>query len=129
MRKFKNSRSIKRRYQYEKRKGAGKVAKNGCDTMAIKEDVSNSTIAVLLVLTILVSVVGTWTVLDKTKQKLDQNTAVTGLAVEEVQEVQNEVDEQPVPPVETEEAVNEEIIYKEDEEDKEDNKEDIQPGE
>ncbi|HIG96292.1 TPA: hypothetical protein HA249_05395 [Candidatus Woesearchaeota archaeon] len=97
--------------------------------MAIKEDVSNSTIAVLLVLTILVSVVGTWTVLDKTKQKLDQNTAVTGLAVEEVQEVQNEVDEQPVPPVETEEAVNEEIIYKEDEEDKEDNKEDIQPGE
>jgi len=97
--------------------------------MAIKEDVSNSTIAVLLVLTILVSVVGTWTVLDRTKQKLNQNTAVTGLTVEEVQEVPNEVEEQPAQPVETEEAVNEEIIYKEDEEDKEDNKEDIQPGE
>lgn len=90
--------------------------------MAIKEDVSNSTIAVLLVLTILVSVVGTWTVLDKTKQKLDQESALTGLAV---QDVQNEVDqqtEQPAPPVETEEAVNEEVVYKEeeDEEDKED---------
>ena len=36
----------------------------------LKEDVSNSTIAVLLVLTILVSVIGTWTVLDRTKNQL-----------------------------------------------------------
>ena len=35
--------------------------------MQEERDVSNSTIAILLVLTILVSVVGTWTVLEKTK--------------------------------------------------------------
>lgn len=88
--------------------------------MAIREDVSNSTIAVLLVLTILVSVVGTWTVLDKTKQKLDQENTLTGLVVEDVQ---NEVDQnqENAQPAQVEEVSDEEVVYKEeeDEEDKE----------
>ena len=52
----------------------------------LKQDVSNSTIAVLLVLTILVSVVGTWTVLDKTKDKLgnESGDAITGNVVADI---------------------------------------------
>ncbi len=100
------------------------IIKKGCESMAIREDVSNSTIAVLLVLTILVSVVGTWTVLDKTKQKLDQENALTGLAV---QDVQNEVDpnQENTLPVPAEEGSDEEIVYQEDEEDKEDKEKNI----
>lgn len=94
--------------------------------MAIREDVSNSTIAVLLVLTILVSVVGTWTVLDKTKQKLDQENTLTGLAVEDVQ---NEVDQnqENAQPAQVEEVSDEEVVYKEeeDEEDEEDKEEEV----
>lgn len=54
----------------------------------LKQDVSNSTIAVLLVLTILVSVVGTWTVLDKTKTKLNNESgdAITGNVVQDIPE-------------------------------------------
>jgi hypothetical protein len=48
----------------------------------MKGDVPNSTIAVLLVLTILVSVVGTWTVLEKTKQIQVRDGPVTGAAIE-----------------------------------------------
>lgn len=41
----------------------------------MKQEVSNSTIAVLLVLTILVSVIGTWTVLEKTSKNAADKAA------------------------------------------------------
>ncbi len=48
----------------------------------MKSEVPNSTIAVLLVLTILVSVVGTWTVLEKTKDMQITDGPIAGAAVE-----------------------------------------------
>ena len=43
------------------------------------DDVSNTTIAVLLILTILVSVIGTWTVLDTAKEKVNPGFKDDGL--------------------------------------------------
>ena len=47
-----------------------------------KAQVANSTIAVLLVLAIMVSAIGTWTVLQKVKE-LNLNAGPTGLAAQD----------------------------------------------
>lgn len=76
----------------------------------MEQKVSNSTLAVLLILAIMVSVVGTWTVLEKTRQQ------ITGQAVANQSFIEETIPAVAAPGMITGSTVNDEIYDQENEE-------------
>lgn len=81
----------------------------------MEQKVSNSTLAVLLILAIMVSVVGTWTVLEKTRQQ------ITGQAVANQSFIEETAPSIAAPGMITGSAVDEEVYSQENNETEKEN--------